>query len=169
MDGFLYIFSRPCGIFYIFSFVHIIILVRPLGNAAVWTKLWVVCEVRRGLYLDKAYIYGTIYPSYNVVFRKRSRIRSHPNHVNWSYGILCCAKSPISFYNMWMSQEAAKRTIVRRIRRNSRCVLLILGHGGGRQEGGRRWAGRGGDSDFSPRGGEAIFAPGGGKGTVKLL
>ena len=44
----------------------------------------------------------------------------------------------------------------------------ILGHGGGWQEGGRKWAGRGGDSDFSGRGGEALFASGGGKGTVKF-
>ena len=40
--------------------------------------------------------------------------------------------------------------------------LAILGHGGGRQEGGRKWAGGGGDSDFSGREGEALFASGGG-------
>ncbi len=47
--------------------------------------------------------------------------------------------------------------------------MSILGHGGGRQEGGGKWAGRGGDSDFSPRGEEALFAPGGGKGTVNCF
>ncbi len=48
------------------------------------------------------------------------------------------------------------------------CKLTnILGHGGGRQEGGRKWASRGGDSDFSRKGGEH-FASGGGKGTVKF-
>ncbi len=47
--------------------------------------------------------------------------------------------------------------------------LAILGHGGGRQEGGRKWAGGGeGDSNFFCRVGEALFAPVGEKGTVKL-
>ncbi len=44
----------------------------------------------------------------------------------------------------------------------------ILGHGGGRQEGGRKWAGRGGGILIFSAGGEALFAGGGGKGTEKL-
>ena len=43
----------------------------------------------------------------------------------------------------------------------------ILGHGGWLQEGGRNWAGRGGDIDLSSRGGEELCAPGGGKGGDK--
>ncbi len=45
----------------------------------------------------------------------------------------------------------------------------ILGHGGGRQEGGRKWAGRGGIRIF-PAGGEgALFASGGGEGYCKIF
>ena len=55
--------------------------------------------------------------------------------------------------------------------KNSFCAdnihtYLILGHGGGRQEGGRKWAGRGGIGFFLQGG--AFFATGGGKNTVKL-
>ncbi len=49
-------------------------------------------------------------------------------------------------------------------------VRTILGHGGGRQEGGKKRAGRGGGSDFSSREWERFLLHGrGGKGTVKLL
>ncbi len=47
-------------------------------------------------------------------------------------------------------------------------ALLILGHGGGRQEGGRKWAGRGGIRIFPAGGGEALFASGGGEGYCKI-
>ncbi len=39
-------------------------------------------------------------------------------------------------------------------------IASIRGYGGGRQEGGRKWAKRGGIRIF-PAGGEALFAPGG--------
>ena len=48
-----------------------------------------------------------------------------------------------------------------------RTIVCILGHGGWLQEGGRNWAGRGGDIDLSSRGGEELCAPGGGKGGDK--
>ena len=45
-----------------------------------------------------------------------------------------------------------------------KCTLvLILGHGGGGQEGGKKWAGRGEDSDFSCRGGGSTVCSRGGK------
>ncbi len=47
-------------------------------------------------------------------------------------------------------------------------MQLIRGHGGGWQEGGRKWAGRGG-SDFSSRGGEALVASGGRKGVLLIF
>ncbi len=43
-------------------------------------------------------------------------------------------------------------------------LVSILGHGGGRQEGDRKWAGRGEFGFFLQGGGEALFAPGGGGG-----
>ncbi len=44
----------------------------------------------------------------------------------------------------------------------------ILGHGGGRQEGGRKWAGREGDSDFSCRRGVRTFCSRWGEGYCKI-
>ncbi len=43
-------------------------------------------------------------------------------------------------------------------------VLLILGHGGGGQEGGRKWVGRRGDSHFCSRGGNLVLQEGGRSG-----
>ena len=40
---------------------------------------------------------------------------------------------------------------------NSEWGVTILGHGGWLQEGGRNWAGRWGDIDFSSRGGGKNF------------
>ena len=45
----------------------------------------------------------------------------------------------------------------------NKTMVLILGHGGGRQEGGRKWVGRRGIWIFAPRGGEELCALGGGK------
>ncbi len=54
----LHIFTSLWYFLPFFLVVHNIILVSPLGNSAVCTKLWVVVvhEVRRGLYLNKTYI-----------------------------------------------------------------------------------------------------------------
>ncbi len=68
------------------------------------------------------------------------------------------------------SRAASSWSIAREGRRlcpTSTGARCILGHGGGRQEGGRRRAGRGGQ--IFPAGKKALFAPGEGKDSVKLL
>ncbi len=45
--------------------------------------------------------------------------------------------------------------------------MIILGHGGGRQEGGKKWAGRGGIRIF-PAGGGKYFLLQGGEGYCKI-
>ncbi len=55
----------------------------------------------------------------------------------------------------WVEFSNVQRNL--RTRRILKRVLGIRGHGGGLQEGGRKWAGRGGDLDFSCRGGGKHF------------
>ena len=45
--------------------------------------------------------------------------------------------------------------------------MIILGHGGGRQEGGRKWSGRRGIRIF-PAGGGSTFSSRGGEGYCKI-